>query len=207
MAYYRLLDYNAIALGAREAALGLDIWKEYADSGLPILAANLYSGRRPVFGSYIVVKENGVRLGVVGFLGSGSWKALPDTSGYRFKPLMDCRRILKKAAKRSDHLTVIGDLTVDEAVELIEFFPDIDLVLTPAMQSVGPPVRVGDSAILGAGKRGYNSQYVDWRFAAADSTDPLTVTWKTLDSSIDEDPRVARLVQDSAQAIKEAGKE
>jgi 2',3'-cyclic-nucleotide 2'-phosphodiesterase (5'-nucleotidase family) len=64
----RQMGYTAVALGERELTYGLRPILEDAESGLPVICANLYRGGEPVFSSSIVLRVRGWKVGVFALL-------------------------------------------------------------------------------------------------------------------------------------------
>jgi hypothetical protein len=211
--FFKQLHYDAVALGSSEMAYGLDFWKAEARGGLPVLAANLlYKGNvltypkpdRPVFqtaqpqhrsdnGQYVIREQNGVRLGVIGFLSQSAWKAAKDsTSPVSFHSPFEMHSLVRDVAGQCDHLTVVGDFTLQEADSLTRVMPEINLVVASNIR-IDQSQRRSHAVIVGLPPRGNTGNYVEWNLAMRDSADATSRT-VSLETGAPEDTSIARLL-------------
>ena len=207
--FYQRLSYDAVALGTRELGYSFGMWKDAVQHGLPVLAANIFhdaKARDPWFelkqanhrkdnGQFCIRKDHRARMGVIGFVSSTAWKARKDTlTPATFKSPFEMAELVQKVAKKCDHLTVIGDFTMQEAESLLKVMPQINLV-------VGSNIRIdqsqikGKSVIVGMPPRGNNGNYLEWDLAVHDSAAVFTRT-VSLDTGAPEDSTIAKILAD-----------
>jgi hypothetical protein len=207
--FYRRLDYDAVALASRELAFGFDIWRNAVHDGLPVLAANVFSdkkAKKPLFkmkqangrkdnGQYVIRKDHGEKLGVIGFVSASAWRARPDTSApVTFRPPSEMGDLVRKIARKCDHLTVLGDFTLPEADSLASRMPDIDLIIGSNIR-IDQTSKQGKTVIIGLPPRGNNGNYLEWNMAAKDSNLYISKL-VSLDTGAPEDSTIAHLLAD-----------
>jgi 2',3'-cyclic-nucleotide 2'-phosphodiesterase (5'-nucleotidase family) len=186
--FFQEQGYDAVALGQDELTSPLSEWIAAADSGLPLVAANLYQSRKsskPLFEPYRIVERNGLTMAVVGLVPERAVTTSPDSSTVRVGSPYQMKKLFKKLAKKADMISIIGDFTPQEAESLAKCYPGIDLILSPNAQAA-KPVHHGNVTVMGCGSKGYFGDYVDLDFAAHDSTSARTVR-ETLDQAIPAD--------------------
>lgn len=180
--------YDAIALGQDELTTHVSEWIAAADSGLPIVAANLYQNKKsnkPIFEPYKLVERGGVTMGVVGLVSERAARTCPDTSEIGFGSPYKLKKLIKKLDKKTDLISIIGDFTPQEAESLAKAYPNIDLILSPNAQAA-KPMRFGNVTVMGCGSKGYFGDYVDLDFATHDEAATKAVR-ETLDAAIPAD--------------------
>lgn len=199
--YYKATGYDAIGIGKRELGMGVDSLIGFAQrEELPVVCANLYDRktRKPVFQPYLLKKDQGVTLGVVGLLSAAVASSIgPDTVGYEVKSPYGkyARKWIRRTARKSHHLTVIGDFGKEEIDSLLNFYPEIDLLLTVASPRGDTPIEHGTAVVLGAQHKGYFGNYVDWTLAAPDSVAPFAARRETLDGRFPDDSLVVSIMK------------
>ena len=205
--FYRMEQYDAVTLSTREMSKGLGMWEQAAKDGAPIVVANLFAdarGKKPIFKPYIVKQEKGQDLAVIGLISESVWNARKDTAMQcTFRAPHEMGKLIKKVAKKSDHLTVIGEFTTVEAETLASRFPEIDLIVTSGIKNAERARTVANTVIIGSSNRGYYGNYVDF---AAEPTDSVRFSTKvqTLDESIPIDSSVQHFVDAVNHDIKTA---
>jgi 2',3'-cyclic-nucleotide 2'-phosphodiesterase (5'-nucleotidase family) len=203
--FYRSLGYDAVGLSSRELSFGVDMWKEAAHDGVPVLAANLFKdkkGKKPLFKTFIIKEDRGDRLGVIGFVSESAWRAHTDTASHvYYRSPFTQSKLIRKVAKKCDHLTVLGEFTSLEADSLIRLFPQISVVVASGVRA-DQVTRVGNSLIVGSSTRGNYATYVDWNYAPADTGLTYVNRQQVLDTSVPEDTSVVRLVGQMNEKLK-----
>lgn len=203
--FYRNYNYDAIGLSSRELRFGIPEWTLVASEGVPILAANVFSdqtAKRPLFEQWVVKKDRGTRLGVIGFVSGSAWASRADTLQqlYLTSPY-EMQKFVRKVARKCDHLTVLGEFTAAESDSLARTYPEIDLILSSGIRSAERPREVGNAVILGMQNRGYSCNYIEWNLAAADSTSKFRAAAATLDASIPEDSTMVRALSSAKEEM------
>ena len=203
--FYRTFHYDAVGLSSRELLFGVDMWKEAARDGMPVLAANLFKdkrGKKPLFQPFIVKEDHGSRFGIIGFVSESAWKARSDTTAkVYFRSPFAQEKLIRKVARKCDHLTVLGEFTTLEADSLIRLFPDINVVVASGVRA-DQVTRVGNALIVGASTRGNYASYVDWNYSPGDTALTYVNKAQVLDPTVPEDTTVVRLLGQMNEKIK-----
>jgi len=205
--FYRSQGYDAVTLSSREVKLGLTPWERAKAEHTPIVVANLYRGRhgqKLLFKPYVIKQDQGHRLGVIGFLSESAWKARRDsTLDASIQPPLAMGKLIQKVAKKSDHLTVMGDFTPAETDTLAKHFPEIDLIVSSGIKSAERARTVGNTVIIGSATRGYFANYIDFAVNPAD-TMRFHANAQSLDESVPVDSTVLNFVTHVNETIKSA---
>jgi len=220
--FYRLLGYDAVALGAKEIAFGFGTWKDAVKHGVPVLAANVFkrgnvltypqpdealldasrTSPRGFNGQYYVRNDHGYRLGVIGFVSRSAWKARKDTlAALTFKSPFEMQDLVEEVAGNCDHLTVLGEFTLQEAESLARVMPEINLIVASNIK-IDQQQKQGRTVIIGLPPRGNNGNYLEWNLANRDSVEVLSKT-VSLDTGAKEDSTIAGMLK--VVAVKIAG--
>ena len=202
--FYRTQKYDALTLSTREVQLGLKPWIQNRDS-LPIVVANLFPGNggpKPLFKPYVIRQDRGRKIGVIGFVSESAWKARRDTTlDATVQPPVAMGKLIRKVAKKTDYLTVLGDFTFGEADSLAAHYPEIDLIVSSGIKSADHPRQIKNTVIIGSATRGNFANYIDF------STDPADTAHfhpfaQTLDESVPVDSSVLKYVTHVNEAMK-----
>ncbi|MFZ0821902.1 MAG: 5'-nucleotidase C-terminal domain-containing protein [Candidatus Acidiferrales bacterium] len=109
------MGYDAAACGNHEFNFGLDVlWKAKREAKFPILAANVkqdYINGVEHFGSFIIKKIGGVRVGIVGFVTPGipRWEIPAHYKGYEFEQIVEsAKKVIPEVRKQADLVVVIA---------------------------------------------------------------------------------------------------
>ena len=209
--FYRTAKYDAVALSSRETGFGFELWRNAARDGLPVLAANVFvpaTGKRPFFARLfggkaknepafrqcLIRDDRGQKLGVIGFVSPSAWAAFKDTtSAFVYQSPFEMDDLIRRSAKRCDHLTVIGEFTDTEADSLAHAFPEINMIVSSAIRTDAPRT-VGETVLVGTVARGSNANFVDLLPAASDTAAFFSNTRSVLDASVAEDSTIVHLI-------------
>jgi len=186
--FYRMEGYDAVTLSGREVQTGLAVWEQAAKEGAPIVVANLFRdkhSKKTVFKPYVIKKDHGEKLGVMGLLSESAWKTRRDTATTRgFKSPLDMGKLIKKLAKKTDHLTVAGDFTPAETDTFAAHFPEVDLVISSGIKSGERARTLGRTVIIGSASRGNFGNYLEFSFNSSimsmKPSNPLTSSSRSL---------------------------
>ena len=188
MSFYERENYDAITLGEMELNNPIDTWIAARDNGMPIIAANLFKGKRskkPLFEPYRWYERGGVRMSVVGLIPERAAMKSPDSLDINVKSPFEMQKLMRKLHKRSDQMTVIGDFTPDEAKSLVMAYPFIDVIISSS-QTVFRTEKIGRTILAACGSKGYYGDYVQLAVERDDSSNVETVR-ETLDIKIPAD--------------------
>jgi 2',3'-cyclic-nucleotide 2'-phosphodiesterase (5'-nucleotidase family) len=197
---YQAAKYDANGIARRELEMGVDSLIRFSHrEDLPIVCANLCDRKngKPVFPPYLLKKDHGVTFGVVGLLSDKAATSLgEDTLRYEIRSPYDyAKKWIKKAARKSDHLTVMGDFGKDEIDSLLNTYPQIDVLLTSASPQGDRPVEHGKTLVIGAQQKGYSGNYIDWTLAAPDTMATFVARNEALDGRFPDDSLVVSILK------------
>ncbi len=170
--FYHNEQYDAVTLGEQELLNPITTWIAARDNGLPVVAANLYYGERakkPLFEPYKWYERGGVRMAVVGLIPQRAAANLPDSLGIKITSPFEQQKMMRKLNKRTDHMTVIGDFTPEEAESLVMAYPFIDLIIT-SNEKVFRQSNIGTTVLAACGGKGYYGDYLQMPVERQDST-------------------------------------
>lgn len=128
MDIYRLMGYDAVAVGPVDLAAGIGLLKSGLEQGFPWLSANITDeSNRPIFPATMVLNRGELRIGVVAVSGT----PIPAPQGIKFA---DWRTILplhlKTLTGQCELLIVLSSLKASENKELLRLFPQIPILIT-----------------------------------------------------------------------------
>ena len=210
--FYRRYHYDAVGLSARETKYSLTFWHRAAAEGVPVVAANLFTGQRgskpalfpiekPLFAQSVIRRDNGRTLGVIGFVSASAWKARRDTlAAVTWVSPLEMGDLVRRVAQQTDWLTVTGEFSVQEADSLVTAFPEIDCVVTTGIRT-DQPLRVGRSLVIGTQAKGSFANYVDLSRMTADSLEYLNRS-QVLDDSVPVDSLEAQSLTETSNQVK-----
>lgn len=185
--FYQQEHYDAVTLGEQELNTPISTWIAARDNGLPIIAANLFYGERakkPVFEPYKWFERAGVRMAVVGLIPERAMKLAADST-LKVQSPYEQQKLMRKLNKRTDHLTIIGDFTKEEAESLAMAYPFVDLIVS-SNPLVFKQENFGTTVLAACGGKGYYGDYMQMPVERADSTSVRAVR-ETLDVKIAAD--------------------
>ncbi len=152
------LGYDAMALGNHDLYYGADrLFALSQMAKFPILCANLKAvpGFSPPFVPYTFVQAGGVRVLVIGVITDADLPYFDYPWLTYLSPAKALGNVLKEVGKRADLVVVLGHLSVQDAVRIVNEIPGMDVFLTGhSHELTWEPVRVGDTIILQAGAFG-----------------------------------------------------
>lgn len=188
LSFYNSESYDAITLGESELNNPIETWISARDNGAPIIAANLFEGKRakkPLFEPYKWYERGGVRMAVVGLIPERAAMKMPDSLDYSVKSPFELQKMMRKLHKRSDQLVVIGDFTVEEAKSLVIAYPFIDVIIS-SNAGVFRNEKIENTTLASCGSKGYYGDYLQLASEPSDSSIVQTVR-ETLDVKIPAD--------------------
>ena len=92
---------------------------------------------------------------------------------------------MRKLNKRTDHMTVIGDFTAEEAESLVMAYPFIDLIIT-SNEKVFRQSNIGTTVLAACGGKGYYGDYLQMPVERQDSNGVSSLR-ETLDVKVPAD--------------------
>jgi 2',3'-cyclic-nucleotide 2'-phosphodiesterase/3'-nucleotidase len=177
VAAMNLLRYDAMAVGNHEFDFGVErLDASQRQSKFPWLSGNtLLPGDRPAFPPYVVREIQGVRVGIVGLITTGTpnWVSPTLLSGLRFvQPLAVARHRVSelREKERCDFVVILthqgferdpktgrgrpGSSGENQAYALATQVPGVDLVLSGHAHVVVSPQRIGSVWVAAPGRWG-----------------------------------------------------
>ena len=185
--FYKNESYDAITLGEAELKRPVEDWITKRDIGFPIVAANLYQGKRskkPVFEPFRTFERGGVNMAVVGLVTERVAATIKDST-IRVESPFEQQKLMRKLHKRADHITVMGDFTAAEAESLAMAYPFVDLIIT-SNPLVFRKQTFGKTILAYCGSKGYFGDYLQMKLDRQDSTG-VELVRETLDVKIPAD--------------------
>lgn len=186
--FYRDQAYDAVALGEAELSNPIETWQKAQENGVPILAANLFKGKRskkPLFEPSLWVERGGLRMAVVGLVPERALLRSPDSLSLRVASPFEQEKLMRKIAKRSDYIAIIGDFTPQEGEALAIAYPYVDVIVSSSPAAIRT-MNFGSVTMVACGGKGYYGDYVQMPVERTDSVGVSTVR-ETLDTKIPAD--------------------
>jgi 2',3'-cyclic-nucleotide 2'-phosphodiesterase (5'-nucleotidase family) len=131
---YRRMGVVAVNVGDADLIQGLDLLREEARQGLPLISANLVDARtgKPVFAPFVVKEVSGMRLAFFGLLGpklsQALQRALGDSVAVK-EPVEAAKEVMESLRGKADHVILLSDLGLSGDRELAKAVPGIQFVL------------------------------------------------------------------------------
>jgi len=168
---YNLIGYDAVGIGRRDLAAGLDFLLEIrGKSQFDWLSANIIDmdTDQPVFKPFVTRQLGGLSLAIIGLTGQIRSDSKLLDENVVVEPWRDnLPSIISKLEASHDFLILLTDLDAGNCREIAEMYPMVNLIVQAREVDSGkPPTYLTDSAILvGAGQKGKHIgvMEVDWR--------------------------------------------
>jgi 2',3'-cyclic-nucleotide 2'-phosphodiesterase (5'-nucleotidase family) len=207
-----LIGYDAIGVGERELAFGVDRLKALsARAKLPIIASNLVSkeGGKPIFLTSKVVKKGNVKVGVFSLMSPKIELTAEAMSQVKVEdPLATAQRMVAELEKEADVIVVMAHLGRVEGEDLAAQVPGIDVVVLahhPGFVAQGR--RVNQAVTVATGEQIQNMGITLVTLDGRKVTD-LSSETRVLLPEVGERADIARLTKDfedrQNEAIKKA---
>jgi 2',3'-cyclic-nucleotide 2'-phosphodiesterase (5'-nucleotidase family) len=131
---YRLMGVAAVNVGDRDLSQGLDILKQEAAQGLPLISANLVDAvqRQRIFPSSVIREVSGVRIAFVGLLRSPLPPAIEkslDGKAAVEDPMEAARKVVAELKGKADLIILLSDLGWDQDIRIIKDIAGIQFIL------------------------------------------------------------------------------
>jgi hypothetical protein len=155
------MGYDALGVGERELAFGLEKFKALADkSKAPVLSANLIDKKseKPVFATSTIVKKGGLKIGVFSVMGAKT--ELPANTGEVLTiddPIATATQMVAKLRKQADVVVCLAHMGRVDGEDLATQVPGIDVVVLahhPGFVAQGR--RIGNTITVASGEQGQN---------------------------------------------------
>ncbi|MCD6553152.1 MAG: bifunctional metallophosphatase/5'-nucleotidase [Anaerolineae bacterium] len=130
-----LMGYDAMALGAGDFRLGLEVLQaRIAEARFPILSANVLAAdtRQPFVTPYVIKKVGGYRIAILGLTDVGEIETILGQDARALKlldPLETARRTVAELCPQADVLIVLSHLGTQLNRQLADTVPGIDVIV------------------------------------------------------------------------------
>jgi len=197
------LGYAAVALGERDLTYGLRTLRAFAESGLPIICANLYEGGRRAFPASVEKTVHGTKVGVFALLDEKP----RELEGIELRdPAAEGRAVAAGLRKRCDYVILLAHMERGKLVQLIPNIPGVDLVIRghsvegektseSCVDTLGGVLENIGSPVLYAGERARNIGSAVVSAKKGGTRSVVASALIHLDKSVGEDPRFTAEVE------------
>lgn len=206
-----LIGYDAIGIGERELAFGLDRLHAAATRAkLPLLSANLVDAKtgQPVFALSRIVKKNGIKVGIFSLLSPKIPLTGPDSTNFRVEdPLTAAKRVVEELEKQVDVIVCLAHLGRVDGEDLAAQLPGMDVVvLAHHPGNVMQGRRVNEAIAVASGEQIQNIGVTRIKLDGKKVVD-LTSETKVLLPEVGERADIARLTKDFEDRQNAAAKQ
>jgi hypothetical protein len=123
----RNMDYTAVALGERELTYGLRPIQEDAESGLPVICANLYRNNERIFPSSIIREVRGWKVGIFALLGENP-RELGDLE--LRDPITEGARVAAELGEEGcDLVILLAHVNREKLIDILPGLDGVDMVI------------------------------------------------------------------------------
>jgi 2',3'-cyclic-nucleotide 2'-phosphodiesterase (5'-nucleotidase family) len=188
------MGYDAIAVGPRDLVAGVKFLKRTAaKNGLRLLSANLLKDGEKVFKPWIVVRKNGMKIGIVGLTGSGL-SPLVRKELQVDDPLKSARAAVAELKNKADIIMLLSSAGHNVDLEILKKVPEVNIVVGAGVgSSFLTPLDVNGSFVLRSMPKGKTIGKA-MVVLTGRSDHPLKVTGHlvTLDKRFEKDPDIEK---------------
>lgn len=207
---YQYIGCDAINVGERDVALGVQVLKELEKSfHLPLISANLTNpDNQPLFKPYIIKKVNGKSIGIFGILGDTAEivSAVKRATGGEVvvqDAIKSAESVVKELEGKVDFIIALTHEGVGRDWVMARRVPGIDVIVGGHdKQKIAEPRQVGKVRIVQAGEKG---QYLGLLQAPlkANARPAGTNALIPLSQSIKDDERVQSMINEYVKQVAE----
>ena len=125
---YEYMHYDAVAVGPKDLAAGLNFLHSSMENGFPWISANIYNAENKlIFKPFVTVKIGNLTVGIIGLTNPAVHKtdSLNVSNGKT-----ELETLLPKLTKTHDLIILLSSLPFNELVQLAQNSPDIDLIIS-----------------------------------------------------------------------------
>jgi len=156
-----LLGYEAMTLGEKDLALGLEVLEQrVAEAKYPFLSANAVQGDtgRLLVEPYVVRKIGGHRVGIIGLTGPAKGPEVRVLD-----PLETARNAVAEVGRQADVIILLSHAGVDTDLAVADRVSGIDLIVSGGSQALAQPSQGKTGALAVHAEvpsRGHAGRYV-----------------------------------------------
>ena len=191
-----LLGYDAMALGRKDLALGLDVLRQrMAEAQFPMLSANaVLSGTDELIAEPYIIKEmGGHQIAIIGLTGG------KDTAEVQIRPpLTTARQVVAELTPQADIIIILSHAGLSVDRQIAQEVSGVDLIISGGREHPKVPVYDPQRGVLvvhaDVATRGHAGRRIGIAYLKFDSQGRLIhQKWvnKWLDDKIPDDPDIA----------------
>ena len=197
---YATIPYDGILLGDQELTRD----EKFLNDVLPklessIILSNLESPSFPFVREYKVIKRGGLKIGVIGILGSNAMKYYPKEirdSIVLSDPVSTVNDIVKKIRPRTDLIILLSHQGFDQDQILAKSLKGVNVILGAHSQTVPKePVIINDIIISQAGREGYYVGLIELKLSKYKKIEEHTVSTISMTQDMPDHPRIMELIK------------
>jgi hypothetical protein len=118
--------FDAVAVGERELNFGVRTLRSHAESGLPLICANLYQDGTRMFPAFTVKRIHGARVGIVALLGQSP----RELDGVELRdPVIEGRAAIKRVRRECDCVILLAHMGREKLLEILPSLDGVDIVI------------------------------------------------------------------------------
>jgi 2',3'-cyclic-nucleotide 2'-phosphodiesterase (5'-nucleotidase family) len=199
--HLNMMDYDALALGEQDLALGLQVLqRRMNEAQFPILSANavLEESGEPVAQPYLILPVAERKVGVIGLTGPATVPGVQVLD-----PLETAARLVPEVAAQADLVILLSHAGAQVERQIADAVPGIHFILGGGREATRSPEARGDGTIIAHADLplpGHAGRYLGiLRLALDDQGQVLQHAWRTfgLVETIQSDPEMAAWVEAS----------
>ena len=200
---YRMLSYQAMAIGDQDFSEGLDFFRKFtAGQEDKVLNTNLSIEGKTPGKTYLVETFQGVRIGITATVDSNAFRYIDAKikKALTFSdPISSLRPVVKLLEDKCDYRILLSHCGLEIDEELAKAYPQFDLIIGGHSQDLlETPVKIGRTLIVQAGNDGYHFGILNLAFKNKKliSYDNYL---RLLDNTVRNDPEIANIISEYRQ--------
>lgn len=158
---YKIMGVDAIGVGEKDLAMGLEFLKTQAEKGLKIIATNLSSEKHPWLLPYLIIEKNHKKIGIISLL---QGKIKPEEGEIK-EPIRAMDEVINTIRNKTDLIVLLSHLKPSDEENLLKSRSDIEIIISSHMGYISQkPREVNRKLILSAGNRGKYAGVIRLKF-------------------------------------------
>jgi nitrate/TMAO reductase-like tetraheme cytochrome c subunit len=201
---FKKMDYHAMNIGAREAALSLEQLNSISlDKGPPLISANLFNKNtgKPLLKQFVIVNEHGLKVLITGIVDP---ELLGEQVGNGLE-LRDVEASLTELLKnnKADMHVLLAFCTPEKMKKLASKFFEFDLILGGKVTQPSPQlIKENQSVILYTTNQAKNIGYVEGILKSNGLLDEVSYDIELLKETVPENKSILQLAIDYRKEIR-----
>lgn len=205
-----LMGYDALGVGERELAFGLETFKGLATkSKAPVISSNLIDKKtgKPVFKTHAIVKKGGLKVGIFAVIGPKI--DLPGNASELVTiddPIATAQQMVEMLRKQVDVVICLAHVGRVEGEDLAAQVPGMDVVILahhPGFVAQGR--RVNNTITVASGEQGQNVGFTQLTMEGKKVVD-LSSETRILMPEVGDNEQIAKLTKEFEDQLNEAAR-